>query len=564
MSADSADGTGRGSSSITQITVIGGVTRMDADTVSMAEAARLVATAASHLASARLRCTHMIARIGDLTMLETFGWGPLAETLDQNPGSNAALHLDQAETSLVLARTALALQKTDLEDLSVSTLGAADRYSEAEETVAAGLLDAAGGVSTWSLLSPFALQSALAFASTATIGAARSDATSWRDRVVGGGAAVVGGLNPRRDPFSTPGADDASMVLGAGAGWFARWTGPGSQRLKGLLGAPVTPRPALDYRPGHLVQSTRTVPPITSALDAADAVGDLPDRSVSVLRSTHLDGTETWAVFVRGTDDWGLGSDSPFSGEANLDLMAGGRSEGMTLVESALQQAGAPVGAAVGLYGHSQGGIVAMRLSDDPVFRKRYDLRSVTTFGSPTATLTQSSPVPTLHVENNQEWVSSADASVSRGTTDRVTVSADLPDGYTGSPHSMSTHREVLGAAVVQGDPAVLVAVEQQQAVLGGPAFAGSTTLPLPDVEITVFSPGPPTAQAPAPGAVPPMFTATPTLPGAVTWPDLDGSAGANPWAQPEMPRTEDGAIDWDEATRRARPGLEAAHGSGR
>lgn len=535
MSRDDAGG-GHGAGDDTQITVIGGTTRTDADTADIAQAAALVSTASDHLASARQRCLQLVVRIGHVEALARLGWGSLG---DEVPGSLRMVHLDQAQSNVHLAASALALQAADLDELAASTLGAAELYGAAETAAGDRMLDVAGGLSSWLVFSPFGL------AATLAVGTAQSAGTSWRDRAVGGLSATVGSLNVARNPFSTPGVDDAAVVLGAGLGVFARGVHPGVQGLKSVLGLPPVPQRTLDYRPGHLVESTTTVPAITSVLDAADAVGDLPDRSVSVLRSTHLDGTETWAVFVRGTDDWAPGSSSPFSGSANLDLMAGGTSDGMALVESALQQAGAPLGAAVGLYGHSQGGIVAMRLSDDPVFRRRYDLRSVTTFGSPTATLPQSAPVPTLHVENNQEGVSSADASVSPGTDRRVTVSADLPDGYAGSAHSMSTHREVLAAAVMQGDPALLVAVEQQQAVLGGLAFAGSTTLPLPDVELTVFSPGPPAAQGAGSGAAPP-----PTVTG--TW---------APPASSGLPRTPDGAIDWDEATRRARPGLQTALG---
>ncbi|PFG34976.1 hypothetical protein [Sanguibacter antarcticus] len=544
MSSDGSD-TGHATSDITRITVTGGVSPMSADTTDMAQAALLVSTAASRLASARLHCLQLAARIADIEALRWFGWGSMG---DEAPGSAAMVHLDLAQSSANLAAAALALQIADLDELAASTLGAADLYSEAEASAGEQMLDVAGGLASWFVLAPVGLVATLA------IGTAQSAGTSWWDRAAGGASAVLGSARLLRDPFSTPGVDDASAVLGAGYGLLAQNTGLASLRLKNLRGLPLTPQPRLDYRPGHLVETTTTVAPITSVLDAADAVADLPERSVSVLRTTHLDGTETWAVFVRGTDDWAPGSTSPFSGAANLDLLSGAPSDGMALVESALQQAGAPVGAAVGLYGHSQGGIVAMRLSDDPAFRRRYDLRSVTTFGSPVATLTQSTPVPTLHVENNQELVSSADASVSPGSTQRVTVSADLPDGHDGSAHSMGTHRQVLDAAIRSGDPAVAVAVEQQQAVLGGPAYAGSTTLPLPDVEITVFSPG----AAPGPIATPPALVAPTDGPSVLT----DLWAAPEPLRTPELPRTASGEIDWAEATRRSLPGNAPAQAS--
>ena len=532
MSRDD-DGAGYVTSEMPRITVMGGVARMDADTVDMAQAAGLVSTAAGHLASAQLRCHQILTRIAHLEVLDALGWGSLADA----PSASASLHLDHAQTSVTLAASALLLQIRDLEQLAVSTFGAAASYGEAEAAAEGGMLDVAGGVSSWFVFSPFGL------ASTLGISVAQADGTSWRDRAAGGLGGVLGSLNPVRDPFSTPGVGDASALVGAGYRHLAQGTGPGTLTLKHLLGLSPQPGAALDYRPGHLVETTKTVAPITSALDAADAIADLPQKSVSVLRTTHLDGTETWAVFVRGTDDWAPGSTSPFSGEGNFDLMAGTPSGGTALVESALQQAGVPVGAAVGLYGHSAGGIIAMRLSDDPVFRRRYDLRSVTTFGSPTATLTQTSPVPTLHVENNQEAVASLDASVSPATTDRVTVSADLPGLAIGEAHSMSTHREVLDSAIRQGSPAVLYAVEQQQAMLGGPASAGSTTLPLPDVEITVFSPGPPPAVAaatavpsPAPQCVPSDAWAPLPAPTVRTLPSGTPTLGALPLPVPTLP----------------------------
>lgn len=526
MSRDD-EGSGYTTSTTPRITVTGGVARMDADTADMVRAAGLVSTAAWHLTSARLRCQQVLTRIAHLELLGALGWtsGPAA------PDVTAALHLDHARSSVAVAVSALLLQVKDLEELAVSTFGAAERYGDAEAAAESGMLDVAGGVSSWFVLSPAGLASTLAFSM------AQAGGTSWRDRVIGGLGGVLGAFDPTRDLLSTPGVDNASALVGAGYQVFARNPALGALGLKHLLGLPLQPAARLDYRPGHLVETTRTVAPITTALDAADAVGDLPERSVSVLRTTASDGSERWAVFVRGTDDWAPGASSPFSGQGNFDLIAGTPSDGTALVEAAMQQAGVPVGAAVGLYGHSAGGIIAMRLSDDPVFRRRYDLRSVATFGSPTATLGQTSPVPTLHVENNQELVSSLDASVSRPSTERVTVSADLPGRGILDAHSMTTHREVLDTAIRQGSPAVLFAAEQQQAMLGAPAFAGSTTLPLPDVEITVFTPGPPptlTALWPAPTPGPQC------LPSLTPWPapmsPADGLSGPSLRTVPLLP----------------------------
>lgn len=477
---------------VKDIAVFGGITGIAANTADMEVAASLVRSAATSLDDALAQCAHLLTGLALCRVRAAIGM--------VSPGHDpmVALHLDHAVDGVDLLMGALRLCGRDLDTLATGTLDAAAVYGEAEAQAGGGFLDVLGGL--------FSIGGGMtpgAGLITAGIGAAQSGGTSWKDNLAGGVGAFVGRFQPFRNPFSTPGIDDAAGVIRFGSGLYS-----------GTIGGRQQP---MDLRPGHLVERTVMEQPLMSPGQAGHALAEVasdehPPGTVMIQKITQPDGTETWAVLIPGTKDWAPGSAQPFDLDGNLDLMSGRRTDGMQMVEAAMQQAGIPVGARVGFYGHSQGGITAMALADDPVLRRRYDLQSVTTYGSPVSRMELSDPVPTLHLENTSEVVTSLDAAGPPDAVDRVTISAEVSGLGVIEAHDPRTHAQVLHEAVLSGDAAVLHAVEQQSAVLHEEQFFGSTAPRPPDVETMYFSPAPPVT--PPPSSPPPPVCAAPGGPG--------------------------------------------------
>lgn len=510
-----------------RLTVTGGAGGLAANTADIATSATLIAAAAAHLDDARRRCTLMTA-----AALAAYAAHSLDPSPTRDPLRGFALRAVLDATHLL--ETVLATQLAQLRSLDQRTRTAAETLEAAEQSVLNGIWTTARTVDGWDL-------SPMSFWRTALFGSLSATSGSARERFVAGFGAGLGKYNVGRSFLRPPQtADAAGLLRGAVAGYSA-WTVP--MTTVHLPGArPGRPR---DLRPGHLTERRTAAAPVTSVTGAMAQIAALPDETVEVQRLTHSDGRETWAVFVRGTDDLTIGSTSPFSAENNLVLAQGQRSAGMEFVESAMVQAGIPVGAAVGIYGHSQGGTIAATLAADPTFRRRYDLRSVATFGSPVATVVPATPVPMLSVQNQDEMVSSLAGAAPPDSPERVTIDADLPGAFGGGPdgqsaHSLVTHAAVLDEALTRDLPGVAAAVQQQGEVLGGtgvavlavgtPDAGRQVTTVTVDVVTTRFSPG----------AVPvPSPVCLPQVP-------IDPALTA-----PAPPVATDGAPDWAEMTRR-------------
>ena len=514
-----------------QLTVTGGAGGQAANTADIATAADLVAAAAVHLEDARRRCD-LLASATQAAYAQHF--------LDPSPmrDPTRGFHLRSAIDAVHLLDLTLASQVTQLNALDQRTRTAAQVLEAAEQSVLSTVWTSVRTVDGWDL-------TPASFWRTAALGALSPTGGSVRERFVAGFGAGIGKFNLGRNFLRPPQTSDAAELLYHGARGYGAWTVP--MTTLHLPGA--GPGKVQDLRPGHLTERQTTAAPVTSVTGAMTAIKKLPHETVEVQQVTHADGRVTWAVFVRGTDDLTIGSTSPFSAVNNLVLAHGERSDGMVLVESAMAQAGIPVGAAVGLYGHSQGGTVAASLAADPTFRRRYDLRSVATFGSPVATIVPATPVPMLSVQNQDEMVSSLAGAPPPDFPERVTIDADLPGAFGSGPtgasaHSLDTHAAVLDLAVDRDLPGVAAAVQQQGEVLGGPQpmvvgtggpDAGRQVVGPPvEVVTTRFSPGP------APLPVPPTPVCLPRPP-----------------QTPELipltpPTTADGSLDWAEMTRRA------------
>ncbi|MCT1776169.1 hypothetical protein [Brachybacterium sp. p3-SID957] len=137
------------------------------------------------------------------------------------------------------------------------------------------------------------------------------------------------------------------------------------------------------------------------------------------------DGTERYIVHVpptQGADLWSSegslpgtlegwnGQGQPFGWANNIYAMAGRENAGANAVTAAMEEAGIPPGSDVAFVAHSQGGLVAAQLADDPAFNSStgaagtYNVTDIFSVGSPVQTYTpaQSSTdvVNVQHVQN--------------------------------------------------------------------------------------------------------------------------------------------------------------------
>ncbi|SDB90784.1 hypothetical protein SAMN05216410_0846 [Sanguibacter gelidistatuariae] len=538
------------------LTVTGGAGGQAANTADIATAAGLIAAAAAHLADARRRCAEVSAIVLAGYLQHCFDFSPTRDPV-------RGIYLKGAADAAQLLGSALLAQEHRLLSLDRRTRTAGQVLDDAEQSVMSGMWNAARTVDGWDL-------SPLAFGRTVVVGGMSVPGGSFQERFVAGIGAGIGKYNPSRNFLRPPGIADGAVVLARHASFYSGWTWP-STTLH-LPGA--QPEPPRDLRPGHLTERRVMAAPVTSVTGATAEINSLPAETIEIQKIPHDDGSVTWGVYIRGMDDLTIGSNSPFSLENNLVLAQGERSTGMDLVESAMQQAGIPVGAAVGLYGHSEGGTVAVSLAGDPTFRRRYDVRNVATFGSPTAGITLNPPVPMLSVQNQDEVISSLAGAAPPDSPERVTIAADLPGGpdlpgipgpeRAHSAHSLTTHGEVLDLALARGVPGVAEAVEQQSAVLGdagvvvmpaGTPEAGRTVVTPPaTVETMYFSPGPVLGTGPGAGLGMGAAAASPlpSVSGEVCLPGSGSPVVGPTLVTPTPPTLPDGSLDWEEMSRRA------------
>ncbi|MGF0115123.1 hypothetical protein ACQFYA_02195 [Promicromonospora sp. Marseille-Q5078] len=320
-----------------------------------------------------------------------------------------------------------------------------------------------------------------------------------------------------------PYADEAvaGTVLGlAGVGGLTRGAGTLSDLVDALLPASEVrvlalsdadlagPAPGWADRPSGTVAEalarTADLYPQGSGVVGRPGVG-VPAGTLAVERVSHEDGSTSWTVLIPGTQAL-LSPTNPFDAATDLDLMAHESADVSAAVEQALDLAGADEDEEVVLVGHSLGGIAATALAASPAFRAKHPVGGVVTAGAPTATFATPAGVPVLHLENDEELVSTVDGRSSGenpATPDRVTVgrrllaSADAADlaasGSIALAHAMPTHLRTLAAARDSGSVQVAGVTGRLERLLGGTRaqtwfFAARRTTAGPDA---VLAPGP-------------------------------------------------------------------------
>ena len=209
---------------------------------------------------------------------------------------------------------------------------------------------------------------------------------------------------------------------------------------------------------------------VTTSADTIEHIvdmhgGDADNGEIAIEEHVTVgeDGTTTrsWTVDIRGTQSFALGQSGPQDMTTNLQGVAGMASDQLNAVMEAMDAAGISPEDAVEFAGHSQGGIMAAQLAADPGVRARYNVVSVVTAGSPTATVAPSD-VPVLSYENSGDIVPGLDGNATRG--DNVTTvrfhdyeAAAHPEDPVPSSHSAPLYvdeiRSTLDAARASSDP---------------------------------------------------------------------------------------------------------------
>ena len=193
--------------------------------------------------------------------------------------------------------------------------------------------------------------------------------------------------------------------------------------------------------------------------------GDADNGEIAIEEhvTTGEDGTQTrsWTVDIRGTQSFTVGTDGPQDMLTNLQGVGGMASDQFYAIQEAMKDAGIAPGEAVEFAGHSQGGIMAAQLAADPAVRSRYNVVSVVTAGSPTATIGPTD-VPVLSYENSGDIVPGLDGYATRGENVTTVMFHDYEATCDASDpvpcsHSASVYvdeiRSSLNAAVTSSDP---------------------------------------------------------------------------------------------------------------
>ena len=210
--------------------------------------------------------------------------------------------------------------------------------------------------------------------------------------------------------------------------------------------------------------------------------GDADNGEIAIEEHVTVeeDGTQTrsWTVDIRGTQSFGAGKKGPQDMLTNFQGVGGMASDQLYAIQKAMDDAGIAPGEAVEFAGHSQGGIMAAQLAANPDVRSRYNVVSVVTAGSPTATIAPTD-VPVLSYENSGDIVPGLDGYATQG--DNVTTvmfrdyeaTCDVSDPVPCS-HSASVYvdeiRSSLSAATASSDPglgALAVAEARRTHALG-------------------------------------------------------------------------------------------------
>jgi len=259
---------------------------------------------------------------------------------------------------------------------------------------------------------------------------------------------------------------------------------------KDILGIAEFLNPALKPRP-IIVERQETLPVDFDGSPAAllERVQIIDERGRGYIEVIEVNngGKKAYVVVIPGTQTGGeIGGVNPFDEAGIVEGVGHGSAELNAAVLQALQDAGAEKGAPVVAVGYSQGGIHAMNLAADELFRKEYDMKYVLTAGSPVGGIVVDADVQTLHLEHRQDWVPGTDGTPNPDTRNRVTVmridQVDTPEGEEfglGPGHQITHYQEGARHVAASGDPSLVASTAVLAGVLGAGGTATATRFAL-------------------------------------------------------------------------------------
>lgn len=150
-----------------------------------------------------------------------------------------------------------------------------------------------------------------------------------------------------------------------------------------------------------------------------------------------------YAVYIPGIDVDGVETDQGRSPMSLVDALGNDSQHMVTVVEDALEAAGAPEGATVLPIGFSMGGSHVLNLASSPSFNQKYRVPAAATVGSPGQNKRVETDVKLTHFEDGRDPVPHALGERHQESTDRLSVIYDFqnPDSEVnsvlGSAHSL-------------------------------------------------------------------------------------------------------------------------------
>lgn len=208
--------------------------------------------------------------------------------------------------------------------------------------------------------------------------------------------------------------------------------------------------------------------------DAFDRFPDSGGAQVTVEKYTMADGTQQFAVYVKGTQ--AMGGDDPWNMASNMQLYDNEVSASYQATLDALAAAGAQPGDVVHGFGHSQGGMVVSHLA----MGSDYEVRTHVTAGNPVEPVLPANVlnVQIRHSDDPVSALSGGGLAVGSGSAASFLVQRQAEES--GAPigdipaHGLHLYRETAGFVDDSGDPRVQ-SLEQLWAELGTAITVEST-----------------------------------------------------------------------------------------
>lgn len=173
-----------------------------------------------------------------------------------------------------------------------------------------------------------------------------------------------------------------------------------------------------------------------------DRVARIPSVEAPIRIERYFDaqGQPQSEVYIAGTGDWGVGSSAdPFDMQSNVALLAGLSAASMVSVQSAMTRAGIRPGEHVTFTGHSQGGVIAVRLAESGTYRTT----GVLVVGAPTGTLTTTGSYPALALRHTDDLVPRLGGSDRGSGFTTIERSSGRPPGDIVGAHAQSGYAQM-------------------------------------------------------------------------------------------------------------------------